>query len=165
MTNQRIPGIGNRRALEALTTEQREQRRLSLRVLSSMREDRALSLNEASKREGISPTTVRRYADTAMERRGNRWRAKSGDRLYRPMVVYSNGSVVDIDVRGSRKASEVSDYYRAVGVFLDTGDERALRRFEGKTVAGVPYETDPSVLEEMARRGQLDMDSIYQLVA
>jgi len=32
-------------------------------------------------------------------------------------------------------------------------------------VAGVTYETDPTVLEEMARRGQLDMDSIYQAVA
>jgi hypothetical protein len=81
------------------------------------------------------------------------------------MVVYSAGVVVDVDVRGSRKASELGAYHAAVAAFLATGDEDVLRPFEGRRVGGYAYETDPSVLEEMARRGQLDMESIYQLVA
>jgi len=81
------------------------------------------------------------------------------------MVVYSSGAIVDVDVRGSRKASELGAYHATVRYFLATGGESTLRRFDGKRVAGVPYETDPAVLEEMARRGQLDVDSIYQLVA
>jgi len=81
------------------------------------------------------------------------------------MVVYSDGSIVEVDVRGSRKASEVGAYHAAVGSFLATGDDSRVTRFRGRRVAGVTYETDPTVLEEMARRGQLDMDSIYQAVA
>jgi hypothetical protein len=164
MTQPILPTIRNRRALDALTPKAREQRRKSLRVLSAMREDRSLSLSEAARREGIAPESVHRYAGPGLERHGGRWKATRGDRLYRPMVVYSNGAVAEIDVRGSRKASELSAYHSTVRHFLDTGDENGLRRFEGKRVAGAPYETDPSVLEEMARRGQLDVDSIYQLV-
>lgn len=164
MTKPILPTVRNQRALEALAPKAREQRRKSLRVLSEMREDRSLSLSETARREGIAPESVHRYAGPGLERRGGRWKATRGDRLYRPMVVYSNGAVTNIDVRGSRKASEVGAYHAAVRYFLATGDESSLRRFEGRRVASVPYETDPSVLEEMARRGQLDVDSIYQLV-
>ena len=161
MTARSIP---NRRALEALTPQQREERRRSLRVLSSMREDRSLGLNEASRREGISPRTVHQHGDAGLEKQRGQWRATSADRIYRPMIVYSNGSIVEIDVRGSRKASELGAYHVAVGAFLASGDESVLSRFEERRVGGRTYETDPTVLEEMARRGQLDMDSIYQLV-
>jgi hypothetical protein len=130
-----------------------------------MREDPTLSLSRAARQEGVSPEAVHRYAGQGLERHGSHWNVKAGDRLYRPMVVYSSGTITDIDVRGSRKASEVGAYHAAVRYFLATGDESALRRFEGRRVAGVVYETDPAVLEEMARRGQLDVDSIYQLVA
>jgi hypothetical protein len=80
------------------------------------------------------------------------------------MIVYSDGNVVEVDVRGSRKASELGAYHAAVSAFLATGDEEVLRQFERRGVGGYAYETDPTVLEEMARRGQLDMESIYQLV-
>jgi hypothetical protein len=161
MTTKRI---SNKRALMALSPGEQELRRRSLRVISGMRENRKLGLNEAAKQEGVSPRTVHSYADDALEKRGGRWRAKPADRIYRPMIVYSDGKVVEVDVRGSRKASELGAYHAAVSVFLATGDEEALRPFEGRRVGGYAYETDPTVLEEMARRGQLDMESIYQLV-
>ncbi len=81
------------------------------------------------------------------------------------MIVFSAGTIVPVDVRGSRKASELRAYHEAVSKYLDTGDEEPLRRFTGKTVAGAEYETDPDVLDEMARRRQLTIESIYQLVA
>ena len=165
MTKEIVTPIRNRRTLAALSPKAQGQRSSSLRVLSAMREDPSLSLSAAARREGVAPETVRRHAEPGLERHGRRWRATPADRLYRPMVVYSNGEIVEVDVRGSRKASELGAYHSAVGLFLATGDENALRRFEERRVGGVPYETDPRVLEEMARRGQLDMESIYQAVA
>ena len=44
----------------------------------------------------------------------------------------------------------------AVRHYLETGDAVPLQQFAGKSVAGVPYETDAMVLEEMARRHGLD---------
>ena len=86
------------------------------------------------------------------------------DRLHRAMYIFSGGEIVPVTVRGSRKASEVSAYHHAVRYYLDTGLTDRLRPFVGKTVDGVEYDTDPDVLDEIARRGQLSIESIYQLV-
>ncbi len=129
-----------------------------------MREHPDISLSEAARRAGTRPGAVHRYAGDALARRGTQWRVTSRDRIYRPMIIYSNGQVVPVDVRSSRKATEVSDYHRAVGHYLETGDEEPLRAFFGKSVSGFEYETDSDVLDEMGRRGQLDIESIYQLV-
>jgi hypothetical protein len=157
--------ISNKRTLTALTPNERERRRRSLRVISSMRENPALGLTEAALQEGVSPKSVLRYGGEGLQKDRGRWRTKPADRIYRPMFVYSDGDKVAVDVRGSRKASELGAYHAAVGEFLATGEESVLSRFEGRTVGGHTYETDPTSLEEMARRGQLDMDSIYQPVA
>lgn len=156
--------VRNRKDLEALSPKELEDRAAALRAITLKREDPAMSLTKAARRAGTTPQAVRRYAGDALERRGSRWSATRGDRIYRPMVVYSEGDVVPADVRGSHKAAELSDYHRAVGHYINIGDDEPLRRFTGKTVAGVEYETDPDVLDEMARRGQLDIESIYQVV-
>ena len=155
--------VRNRRDLEGLSPQEREERATALRAVTIMRQE-GVSLSEASRKAGTKPDLVKRHAGEALERRGSRWGVTEGDRIYRPMIVYSGGAVVPVDVRGSHKATELSDYHRAVGRYLDDGDEESLRAFYGKTVDGVEYETDPDVLDEMARRGQLDIESIYQLV-
>jgi hypothetical protein len=130
-----------------------------------MRENPELSLREAAAQVGITPEAVTWHAGEALQRSDGGWSATPGDRLYRPMYVYSNGEKVRVDVRGSRKASELARYHAARSRYLETGDDIPLLQFTGKSVAGVPYETDTSVLEEMARRNYLDIESIYQLVA
>lgn len=157
--------ISNMADLELLPLPAREERARSLKAVSIMRENPGMDLADAAFRAGTTPESVRWHVGEALDRRGSEWVATGGDRLYRPMIVYSGGAVVPIDVRGSRKASEVSAYHAAVRHYLDTGDEDPLRHFVGKTVAGVEYETDPNFLDEMARRRQLDVESIYQLVA
>lgn len=157
--------VRNRKDLEALTPKQRQERAAALQAVSMMRDDPTLSLSRAARQAGTTPRSVRHYAGDALEHSGSRWTATRADRLYRPMFVNSGGLVVPVDVRGSRKASEVSAYHRAVRRYLDSGDDRDLNRFASRTVAGVEYETDPDVLDEMARRGQLSIESIYQAVA
>jgi hypothetical protein len=129
-----------------------------------MRRDN-LSLTAAARKAKTTPATVRRYAGSGLKLRNQRWEAIIGDRLVRPMYVFSGGQMVPIEVRGNRKASEVSAYHNAVSHYLDTGDEGGLRVFLGKTVSSVEYETDPDVLDEMARRHELTIESIYQAMA
>jgi hypothetical protein len=156
--------VRNRSEYKSLTDNEREARSRSLQAISIMRENPSISLSEAAHQAHTSPKTVRQYASEGLTPRGRIWLATPADRIYRPMVVYSAGEVTAVDVRGSRKASELSEYHQAVSDYLDTGDESGLRPFQGKSVAGVEYETDPDVLDEMARRNQLDIESIYQLV-
>ena len=156
--------VRNRRDLDRLPRAAQEERARSLHTLSLMRAQRELGLADAARQAGTTIDSVRWYAGEALDREAGRWRVLPGDRLYRRMHVYSNGQKLTVGVRGSRKATELSDYHHAVEIFLETGEESLLRRFAGKSVAGVPYETDPDVLEEMARRGTLDMESIYELV-
>ncbi len=129
-----------------------------------MRRD-GLSLTAASRKAKTTPETVRRYAGLSIVRKGRRWTAEPGDRLVRKMYVFSGGQKVDVDVRGSRKASELSSYFSALNLYLNTGDDSRLRPFTGKSVAGFEYETDVDVLDEMARRGVPSIESIYQAVA
>ena len=157
--------IRNVADLLGLPTEAQEQRARSLRALSAMREDPSLSIEAAARLEGTSVDAMTWHVAKALKREGGRWKPTKGDRLLRAMSVNSEGRVVNVNVRGSRKASEISRYHVAVRWFLDTGDESLLQAFTSKKVAGVVYETDPEVLEDMARRGQLDIESIYQAVA
>jgi hypothetical protein len=157
--------VRNRRDLERLPQEAQIRRSEALVALTHMRRDPRLTLAEAAHQVGTTPDVVRWYAGEALVRVQGNWQVRAGDRLYRRMYVHSGGQTVAVGVRGSQKASALSDYHQAVGIFLETGDESLLRRFASKSIAGLPFETNPDVLEEMARRGHLDVDSIYQLVA
>ena len=157
--------IRNREELYNLPLQAQQQRTRSLRAISAMRENPRLTIEEAAALEGTTPEAMKWHVDQALTKKGGKWQAAKADRLLRPMFVNSGGQVVAVDVRGSRKASELSRYHSAVRRYLATGDESQLIDFEGKKVAGVPYETSPAALEEMARRNQLDIESIYQAVA
>jgi hypothetical protein len=139
------------------------ERRLSLKAVAESRR-RRISLERAAVEVGTSIEAIQWYAPEAVYREGGRLRVRPADRVLRDLHVPSNGQLVSIDVRGSRKASEVSDYYNAVYRYLEYNEPEHLQRFEGKTVAGVPYETDTAVLEEMWRRGDLSVEDIYRLV-
>jgi hypothetical protein len=103
------------------------------------------------------------FVGEALYREGGMWRPTRSDRILRTMRVHTGGDTVYVDVRGSRKASELGAYHAAVRQFLSTGDESVLSKFRSRSVAGKPYEVDPEVLEEMARRGHLDLDTIYRV--
>ena len=68
-------------------------------------------------------------------------------------------------MRGSRSASLVGEHWSAIGHYLNTDDDSRLRALEGKTVAGIPLETDPGLIDEWERRGELEIDDIYDLTS
>jgi tRNA 2-selenouridine synthase SelU len=129
-----------------------------------MRRD-GLSLSAAAKRAGTTPNTIRRHAGSELSRERGRYVASRGDRLYRAMRVLTNTGVVDVGVAGSRQASLISSYWNAVDRYLRTGDSSQLGGFAGRSVAGVEFEADLDVIDELAGRGELEFEDIYEIAA
>ncbi|MGH8945021.1 MAG: hypothetical protein ACRDVL_02595 [Acidimicrobiia bacterium] len=149
----------SRHVLDRLPETALETRRRSLEAVAQMRRE-GLSLSQAARQAGVSAEAVRFWAGGAITSSG---RARPGDRLLRQMLIVSGGETLWIDVRGSRQASLVGAYWNAVARFLQTGDDRPLRRFAGKSVAGYELETDPDTLEGLALSGGLEFEDIYSL--
>src|SRR5689334_11815040 len=99
--------------LAALTPRQRIAQARALEAVSLMRRER-LSLAKASRRAGTTPKTVRLYAGSALERRGGRVRAKSGDTLLARMPVLTSHGPSELDVKGSRNRSLVGRHWNAI---------------------------------------------------
>jgi hypothetical protein len=80
-------------------------------------------------------------------------------------VLGQQGIEHQVEVRGSRSASLVGEHWAAIHHYLDTGDTSRLEALEGRSVAGIPLETDQYVIEEWERRGALEIDDIYDLTS
>lgn len=154
------PSIGSPRVLAALTSAQHDARARALEALSRMRTQR-LSLSAAARESGTTRATVRRYAGAALTRNGARYAATPADRLYRRMVVLTPEGRREVDVRSSRKASQVGAHWNAVDRYLRTGDGNALRRFGGKSVGGYEFASTTDQAEQFARTGELAIQDIY----
>jgi hypothetical protein len=161
---QRLPRqVRRSEQLWALHPSEREARRAALEAVALMRRE-GLSLSEAADQAGTTTAAVLRHAGPALEQEQGRYRARRGDRLLRVMVVLgSDGVTHEVEVRGSRAASLVSEHWAALQHYLHTGDDSRLQALEGKTVAGIPLETDPDRIDEWERRGELEIDDIYDL--
>jgi hypothetical protein len=163
---QRAPRVvRSRSGLRGLTSSQGEARLRALDALSLMRRD-GLSLEQAARRAGTTPNTVRRYVGSELDRHGGRYVASPADRLVRVMnVVARDVGQVPVIVHGSRQATLIAEHQIAIGRFLATGDEGVLRPFVGKRVAGLELETDPQTLKSLGEAHRLEFEDIYELAA
>jgi len=153
------------KTLGRLPARAQRERQEALKVVALMRRD-DLDLRSAARREHVPVQVVQFYAGEALTDRGARARAKSADRLYRRMTIISGGRLVEVDVRGSRQASLVSDFWNT-GIypyFEPDSDASGLARFSGRSVGGFEFETDLDRLDELARSGDLSFEDIYRLV-
>lgn len=123
---------------------------------------RGASLSRASRENGVSPRTIRRYAGAALvqDRPGGRIRATKADRLIRYLVIAGPDGPREIAVRGSKTASEFAKYKGAVNRFL-RGDGDALAEWHGKKIAGIELITSGSTLKNLADKGLLPY-SLYR---
>jgi hypothetical protein len=155
--------IDNRTKLAALPERASETRQASLDALATARRE-GIDLASAAEREGITVEALSWWVGDALHRQGGALVPRKGDRLFRPMYAYSGGRVVDLDLRGSDAASTIGAYHSAVQHYLHHSDPSRLARFAGKRVGGVELETDLDVIDELARRGEFDFESIYRMV-
>jgi hypothetical protein len=127
-----------------------------------------LSLAEACKQAHVKPATVLRYVGSAVHqsKAGSRYVVTRNDSFRRDLQIPTALGQVDIPVRGSKVAREISRYSNAVGLYLRTGDTSSLKPFIGKTVGGhrgqqIELLTDPDTLSALAQAGSLNIDQLY----
>ena len=159
------PSASGSRAVRSLRPSERQARGRALDALSIMRRD-GVSLRTAARRADTTPNNVLRHAGPALERRGGRYVASPADRFARLMQVLGRDvGIVSVSVRGSRQASLIARHWNAVNRYLNSGNDSDLRRFTGRSVAGVEFETDLDVIDELAGAGELEFEEIYEIAA
>jgi hypothetical protein len=156
----------SRLVLSALNPTQEDQYRDALEVVGRLRGDRRLSLAAVSRDVGIDPRTVRRYAGSALEKRGHKYVARGYDRLPRKLKLFSEEEgYVEVFTRSSKAASTISRHNWALRRLAQAGDDSLLRSFEGKTITieGKRYHfmTDRRRLNSLIRAGDLHVEEIY----
>jgi hypothetical protein len=144
-----------------LTHNQRATYQRTLDALSGMR--RGQSLTAAAREAGTTPRTVRKYAGAAVKRPGSRY-VLGRDRLYREPLILTNTGLRNVGVT-RRDASTAGRYMNALKRYRNTGEDSALRRFNGVSIGGYELETDLDLIDELAARGELDFEDIYELAA
>jgi hypothetical protein len=143
-----------------------QTRSRALHALAKMRREK-LSLAEACRLEHIKPATFRRYVGGAVqqEKPGGRYRATRGDKLRRDLQIPTALGPTAIPIRGSKSATRVSNYLNAVGIYLRTGNQSKLKKFDGMKVGPrgrqVELITDPAALSSLAEAGALQLDQLY----
>jgi len=145
-----------------LRPAEREARGRALEALSKMRSD-GLSLQAAARASGTTVNAVKRHAGPALERTsGGRYRAKRSDRLIRTIPLPTETGIIGLDVRDSRSASRIGSYWNAVKRYMETGDDSALRKFQGKSVRvnkrTYAFITDTAILDRLADAAELEFD-------
>jgi hypothetical protein len=126
------------------------------------------SARAAARATGISPNTFIRRAGSALQKLENgRYAAKPYDDLFRVVIVVSESKgPVEVATRDSREASKAGKHSAAVQRYLETGDDSALRRFEGQHIIDaegkrVALLTDPDELDRLGSAGELSFESLY----
>jgi hypothetical protein len=135
--------------------------------VSLMRSDN-LSASAAARVVGISPSTLKRWGGSALQKLKNgRYAAHAHDDLLRVVIVVSESKgPVEIATRGSREASKAGKHSAAVHRYLETGDDSALRRFQRQFIIDaqgnrISLLTDEDELDRLGSAGELSFESLY----
>ena len=150
---------------EDLDQQSREARRRALDALRLMRAGRSMSA--AARLARTTPETMEKYVGTELgtDQDGRR-AASEEDDLIRPMVFLTEDGRIPVEIVGSRDASRLALYEQAADEFLRTGEDFALRDFDGDSVIDADgnehfFLTDLDVLERLANVGEVSFEDLY----
>jgi hypothetical protein len=122
----------------------------------------------AARATGISQKTLLGRGGSALYKLDNgRYAARPYDHLFRVVIVVSESKgPVEVATRDSREASKAGKHSAAVQRYLETGDDSALRRFQGQHIIDaqgnrVALLTDPDELDRLGSAGELSFESLY----
>lgn len=127
-----------------------------------------LSWTKATRQAGITKDTALRYTGAAYEQDAKgRWIPKKSDRLYRSMRFHDGRGWFWVEPANSREANKLAAYQRAVKRYLETGDDRGLRKFKRMMLktrqkTSLPFLTDLDQLDRLGEAGQLSFEDLYQ---
>lgn len=159
-------------SLEDLSPRQRQDYENSLSVLAAARRGYVFGydtqgrfsrqpvrgVRHAARVIGIPFRKVQHYVGSQLVRdRKGRIQVTPADRLPRPMLIPTALGDQPVVVRGSRKVALLAAYRRAIM----TGDERELRKFQGKRVAGHELITDIRIIQALLDAGAIEPAEMY----
>jgi len=123
------------------------------------------TLSKAARDNGVTARTIKRYVGSALvqDHPGGRIRATKSDRLVRYLQIPGPNGPIDINVRGSKTASEFARYKAAVNRLL-AGDRNALADWNGKKIGGIALVTDTKTLVQQAHQELLPY-SLYRFLS
>jgi hypothetical protein len=152
-----------------LSLRERIARNEAFEALRLMR-TKGWSLAHASAEAGITPRSVIRHVGKALSKGDNgRYSAKPSDRLTRHLSFLTPDGNITLQVQGSRKASQIGEYFEAVRRYFATGDTEALSKFENKSLRvgkqSYPFITDIELLERLYSAGVFSFENLYALGA
>jgi len=128
-----------------------------------------VSRQKAAARAKTTVRTIQKYSRPAIRRREGLYEALPADQMPRLMPVLTGQGVTVVEVRGSRLAARLSQYWHAVDHYLRTGDRRLLRGFEGKHFRAsshlFAFLTDPELLVRLGEVGEVRFEDLYETTA
>lgn len=138
-----------------------EAKQRAFHAVARMRSS-GLSLNAATREEGTTAATVKKYLPAALRqsKRGT-WTATKGDRYIRTVILPSLHGHVTVQAHGSAEAELASAYSAALARWARTGRAFELAPFHGKKVGGFQLLTAPRALQAVSDAGLLQLDSFY----
>jgi hypothetical protein len=128
---------------------------------------KGLSLPEAARANDITPKTVVRLGGSALRKAAHgRYKAKASDRLLRVMAILTREGTREVPTRDSRQASLTAEHWNAVQKYLQTGDDKTLRKLRRKTIIDargkrIRLLTDTYELDRLGSAGVLSFESLY----
>jgi hypothetical protein len=87
--------------------------------------------------------------------------ARRGQYRSRYLNVLGPNGIEQVTSKSDRSASLISYHWHAVSTYLNTGETADLDEYEDKSFSGIQFLTDPEVIDELWRNGELDIESIY----
>lgn len=117
---------------EKLTSEQKQDRKLSLKVLTEMK--RGKHLTKVAEEYGITPYKVKKHLGRYIHKKKGKWIPSKKDRIERSMLIYERGRQKTITLSSSQDASFIGAYFNAVKKALEKGDKSVLKPFKKITI-------------------------------
>ena len=126
-----------------------------------MRRD-GLSIQAASREEGTTSATVKKYLPGALRRsKSGHWVATKSDRYQRFLSLPGPHGPVIVRARGSKEAQFASAYLASLSRWARTEKAYELASFHGKKVGNFELVTASRTLKALADAGLLQIDSLY----
>lgn len=146
----------------ALTSDQAyEAKQRAFHAVARMRHD-GLSIEKASREEGTTPATVKKYLPAAVRRsKSGRWVATNSDRYGRLLSLPGAHGPVIVRARGSKEAQFASAYLASLSRWARTEKPYELASFHGKKVGNFELVTASRTLKALSDAGLLQVDSLY----
>jgi hypothetical protein len=138
-----------------------EAKQRAFRTIARMRRG-GLSIEAASREEGTTSATVRKYLPAALRKsKSGRWAATKSDPYVRLIRLPDVHGPAIVPARGFKEAQFASAYLASLNRWARTGKPYELAAFHGKKIGNFELITASRTLKALGDAGLLQLDSLY----